>query len=55
MAISLFYLKADMIFFILVAILMHEWLFVYVPYNVILMILCVGSGQYLYEFVIHIG
>ena len=29
---------------------MHKWLFDYVPYNVILMILCVGSAQYLYKY-----
>ena len=28
---------------------MHKWLFAYVPYNVILMILCVGSAQYMYN------
>ena len=53
MVISLFYLKAAMICFIFVATLMHTWLFVYVPYNVILMILCVGNAQYLNKFVIH--
>ena len=50
----LFYLRAVMICFILVATLMHKWLFVYVLYNVILMILCVGSAQYLYKVMIHI-
>ena len=54
MEISQFYLKAAMIGFIFVATLMHKWLFMYVPYNVILMILCVGNAQYLNKSVIHI-